>query len=205
MDVRDKYGDSPQDLVVVREPGAIRLLFSEKHNKILRKLAEEELSISDIARSLDFNPGSVHYHLKELERQGLVRQVRQEIKGGIVKKYYRSAAWRICLESPDFDDPMFMSLGLPGDLNENVLYSLKRLGYDVPDERLADAMDVLARFDRRIRELLKEMQALQHDTVGPDEMSVRYACHFLIHMQALRDPELGQVCSQFSKVFRKTD
>ena len=86
--------DKPQD---------IRLIFSEKHNMILRLLIERDLSISDIAKILSLNPGSVHYHLKELEKHGLVKQVREEVKRGIVKKYYRSAAKRIVIDSPNFN------------------------------------------------------------------------------------------------------
>jgi DNA-binding transcriptional ArsR family regulator len=201
MQRRDLAGDARQEILVIEKPEAIRLLFSEKHNKILRKLAEEELSISDIARSLAINPGSVHYHLKELEKQGLVRQIREEIKGGIVKKYYRSTAKRICLESPDFDDEIHLDVDLSDEFNEKLLATLEQLGYATPDENKADAKEMLSRYGKRIRKLLQETHDPGQDVAGTDRMIIRYAAMFIVQMQAMHDPELGRIHSQFSQLF----
>jgi DNA-binding transcriptional ArsR family regulator len=201
MQPRDKSGDSQQDILVIEKPEAIRLIFSEKHNRILKMLAEKELSISDIARSLDINPGSVHYHLKELEKQGLVRQVRQEIKGGIVKKYYRSAAKRICLESPDFDEAMSLDIDLADEFYEKLLGTLDQLGYATRQEGRDEAKEALIRYDKRIKELLKEVHNPGLDRAGQDGMMVRFASMFIVHMRALNDPEMSRVGSQFSRLF----
>jgi DNA-binding transcriptional ArsR family regulator len=205
MQPRDKSGDSQQDILVIENPEAIRLIFSEKHNKILRKLAEKELSISDIARSMDINPGSVHYHLKELEKQGLVRQVRQEIKGGIVKKYYRSSAKRICLESPDFDDAMHLNIDLADEFFEKLMGMLEQLGYVAAEKDRGEAKEALIRYDKRTKELLREVHNPEMDLAGTDGMIIRYACLFIVHMQALHDPELGRISSQFSRLFLKVE
>jgi DNA-binding transcriptional ArsR family regulator len=197
----DKSCQGQQDILVIEKPEAIRLMFSEKHNKILKKLTEKELSISDLARSMDINPGSVHYHLKELEKQGLVRQVRQEIKGGIVKKYYRSAAKRICLGSPDFDDAMHLDIDLADEFYENLLGTLEQMGYAAQDQARADAKETLIRYDKRIKELLKDVHNPALNVAGTDGMIVRYASLFIVHMRALHDPELGRIGSQFSRLF----
>jgi DNA-binding transcriptional ArsR family regulator len=201
MQPRDKSGDGQQDILVIERPEAIRLIFSEKHNKILKKLAEKELSISDLARSMEINPGSVHYHLKELEKQGLVRQVRQEIKGGIVKKYYRSAAKRICLGSPDFDDAMHLDIDLADEFYEKLIGTLEQMGYAASDKDRGEAKEALIRYDKRIKELLKEVHNPETDLAGADGMIVRFACLFIVHMRALHDPELGRISSQFSQLF----
>jgi DNA-binding MarR family transcriptional regulator len=201
MQVRNTSGDGQQDIMVLEKPEAIRLIFSEKHNKILKKLAESEQSISDIARSLGFNPGSVHYHLKELEKQGLVRQVRQEIKGGIVKKYYRSTAKRICLESPDFNDELHFDVDLSDEFNENLIHTMEGLGYVVSEADKADAKEMLIRYDKRIKALLKEVHNPELDTSGTDGMMVRYASMLIVQMRAMDDPELGRINSQFSQLF----
>lgn len=96
--------EGQKDIFIVEKPSDIQLIFSEKHNMILRLVMESELTISDIARKLGLNPGLVHYYLKELEKHGLVKQVREEIKGGLIKKYYRSIAKHIVLNSPDFNE-----------------------------------------------------------------------------------------------------
>lgn len=203
MHPRDKSGDGRQEILVIENPEAIRLIFSEKHNKILRKLAENELSISDIARSMDINPGSVHYHLKELEKQGLVRQVRQEIKGGIVKKFYRSAAKRICLESPDFDDAMHLDIDLADEFYEKLIGMLEQMGYATAEKDRGDAKEALIRYDKRTKELFREVHNPGINPAGTDDMIVRYACLFIVQMRALHDPELGRIGSQFSRLFSR--
>jgi DNA-binding MarR family transcriptional regulator len=201
MNLRNQSGDSQQDILIIEKPEAIRLIFSEKHNKILKKLAEQELSISDIARSMEINPGSVHYHLKELEKQGLVRQVRQEIKGGIVKKYYRSAAKRICLGSPDFDDAMHLNIDPADAFYEKLIGTLEEMGYVASHENRDEAKEALIRYDKRTKEILREVHNPELDLAGRDGMIVRYACLLIVHMRAQQDPELGRISSQFSQLF----
>lgn len=201
MQVRNKPGDGQLEIMVIGKPEAIRLIFSEKHNRILKRLAEKELSISDIARSLDYNPGSVHYHLKELEKQGLVRQVRQEIKGGIVKKYYRSVARHICLESPDFNDALRFDVDLVGEHNEKLIHAIERIGYTIPEENMEEAIEVLIRYDRRIKELMREMINTEANISDEDGMISFHACQFVINMRTIDDPELSGISRQFSRLF----
>jgi DNA-binding transcriptional ArsR family regulator len=197
----DKPCQGQQDILVIEKPEAIRLMFSEKHNKMLKMLAEKELSISDIARSMEINPGSVHYHLKELEKQGLVRLVRQEIKGGIVKKYYRSTAKRICLGSPDFDDAVHLDIDLADEFYEKLIGTLEQMGYAASDKNRNEAKEALIRYDKRIKDILKEVYNREMDLAGRDAMIVRYAGLFIVHMRASQDPELGRIGSQFSRLF----
>lgn len=79
MPVKDKPADAMPDVIVLDKPQDIGLVFSEKHNMVLKPVTEKEMSISDIARALNMNPGSAHYYLKELEKHGPVRQVREEV------------------------------------------------------------------------------------------------------------------------------
>jgi len=48
------------DILIVDKPEDIKLIFSEKHNMILKLVMDNEMSISDIAKKLGVNPGSVH-------------------------------------------------------------------------------------------------------------------------------------------------
>jgi DNA-binding transcriptional ArsR family regulator len=149
--------DELPDILVVDKPQDIKMIFSEKHNMVLKLVTEKEMSISDIARALEMNPGLAHYYLKELEKHGLVKQVREEMKGGIIKKYYRSAAKRILMDTPDFNR---RETSIPaGDLATQLLESVEYLGYHVQPENVEDAKDLLSRYEKRIRELLVELES----------------------------------------------
>lgn len=188
------------DMLVVEKLQDIKMICSEKHNKILKLVIDREMSISDIARSLNMNPGSVHYHLKDLERHGLVKQVRQEIKGGIVKKYYRSAAKRILLDSPNFN--LEDSFNLSGRENiERLIRSIEFLGYQLPPDNLEDAEELLARFDKRLKEMLVEMQNTGLDNVETDGFVLQNAYHLILNIRAKDDPEMGRIYREFEKLF----
>lgn len=205
MQAGNKYSDAQRDMLIVQKPEAIRLLFSEKHNRVLKKITETELSISDIARSLGINPGSAHYHLKDLEKHGLARQVRQEIKGGIVKKYYRSVARHFCLESPDFEAARRLDDGTTGGFGEQLVRAIELMGYAITDENRAEAVEMMGRYDRRIKELFREMLSPEADAAFQNKMIVVNACQFLIHMRTADDPELGRLASQFSRLFLRVE
>jgi DNA-binding transcriptional ArsR family regulator len=188
------------DMLVVDKLQDIKILCSEKHNKILKLVVDREMSISDIARALNMNPGSVHYHLKDLEKHGLVKQVRQEIKGGIVKKYYRSAAKRILLDSPNFN--LADSFNVSGRENvERLIKSIEYLGYQLPPENIEDAEELLSRFDKRLKEMLVEMQDTGLDNYEPDGFVLQNAYHLILNIRAKDDPEMGRIYREFEKLF----
>ena len=50
------------------------------------------MTVTQVGKALDIAPAKVHYHVRELERVGLVRQVFTREKSGILEKYYRAVA-----------------------------------------------------------------------------------------------------------------
>ncbi len=195
-----RVDNSTNDIYVVDKPQDIRLIFSEKHNMILRLLMEQDLSISDIAKILSLNPGSVHYHLKELERHGLVKQVREEVKRGIIKKYYRSAAKRILIDSPNFGAKNYLD-HTTKEYIDRLIASIEFLGYQLPPENLDDAKDLLSRYDRRIKELLLQLHDTGLENVENDGVILQNAYNLIFNIWAKEDPEMGRIYSEFEKLF----
>ncbi len=193
--------DRTKDIMVVDRYDDIRLIMSEKHNRILRLVTRDELSISEIARTLDMNPGSVHYYLKELERHGLIRQVREEIKGGVVKKFYRSAAKRIVLEPPEFGGPDGKAQLPESDYKERLIKAIEFLGYHLPAENREDAEDLLSRYDRRMRSLKIEMQDSGLDRVEDNGFVLDSAYSLVLAIRSKSDPELNRLYGEFEKLF----
>lgn len=59
---------------------------------ILRRLMQSPCTITQIGRGLSEEPAKVRYHVKELERLGLVQLVEKREKGGALEKYYEAVA-----------------------------------------------------------------------------------------------------------------
>jgi DNA-binding transcriptional ArsR family regulator len=194
--------EETQDLLVLGKIDDIRLIMSEKHNRILRLALKDEQTISDISRSLGMNPGSVHYYLKDLEKHGLVKQVREEIKGGVVKKYYRAAARRIALEIPEFDSrdgPVFPEQ----DHTERLIRSIEHLGYRLPPENVDDAKDLLARYEKRMIDLMIELQKSGLEVVEEDGFILDSAYDIVLNIKVRDDPEMNRIYAGFGKLFQK--
>jgi DNA-binding transcriptional ArsR family regulator len=63
--------------------------------RIMDHLTHQPLTVTQLAEVLHEVPSKLHYHVRELERVGLVKLVETREKGGILEKYYRAIAKHI--------------------------------------------------------------------------------------------------------------
>jgi DNA-binding transcriptional ArsR family regulator len=190
-----------RDIMILDRPEDIKLIYSEKYNQVLKLITKKEMSISEMARSLNINPGSVHYHLKELERHGLVKLVREEVKGGIVKKFYRTTAKRILLDIPDFKVRCPIDADPMHDYIERLIRSIEYLGYVLPPDNVEDAKDLLNRYDSRMKALMIEMNGAGLEDVEDNGIILKNATNLIMSIKIKNDPELARIHSEFEKLF----
>jgi DNA-binding transcriptional ArsR family regulator len=60
--------------------------------RIFEALGRRPMTVAQLSDQLGLAHAKVHYHVRELERVGLVRLVEMREKGGILEKYYRAVA-----------------------------------------------------------------------------------------------------------------
>jgi DNA-binding transcriptional ArsR family regulator len=60
--------------------------------RIVDLLYERPMTVTQLAERLGIAPAKVHYHVRELEKVGLLRLVETREKGGILEKYYQPVA-----------------------------------------------------------------------------------------------------------------
>ncbi len=60
--------------------------------RLLEYLTREALTVTQLGERVGESPAKVHYHVRELERIGVVRLVETRERGGILEKYYRAVA-----------------------------------------------------------------------------------------------------------------
>ena len=188
-----------REALVVDDPEAMRLLLSGKYNTIMDLIDTVEMSVSDIARTMKINPGSAHYHLKELEKYGLVKIVREETKGNIVKKYYRTAARTIYLDGSRFkisggDDPMIK-------YRDQLVELLAPFGYDIPEGLSGPFKDALKRYDRRRKELLREIQDVRAAT--DDDLLSRDTFMVALRLKEIEDKEIQGIQEEIRAILSK--
>ena len=72
-------------LQIVRERGAVSSLLQPLRVRMLEFLAEPE-SAAGLARKLEMPRQQVNYHLREMEKAGLVEQVAERRTGGLMER-----------------------------------------------------------------------------------------------------------------------
>ncbi len=78
--------------------------------RIFEALAQRPMTATQVGEELNIAAPKAHYHVRELERIGLVRLVETRERGGILEKYYRAIARN--LNAP----PQLLQTAEPGEM-----------------------------------------------------------------------------------------
>jgi DNA-binding transcriptional ArsR family regulator len=70
----------------------VRAMADELRIRIVDQLLLRPMTVTQVGEALGVAPNKIHYHVRELERLGLVILVETREKGGILEKYYRPVA-----------------------------------------------------------------------------------------------------------------
>lgn len=60
--------------------------------QILSILIRRKATVKQVADEIGESSAKLYYHVKALQKQGMIRIVAMEEKGGILEKYYRAVA-----------------------------------------------------------------------------------------------------------------
>lgn len=83
---------SMEDNLVLADLEKIKSISDPLRVKVLEILIKKEATVKQVADSLEQSSAKMHYHVKELEKQDLIKLVKTIEKGGILEKYYRAVA-----------------------------------------------------------------------------------------------------------------
>jgi DNA-binding transcriptional ArsR family regulator len=104
------------DVVRVTTDEQLRAVSNLLRHRILRVLRDGPATISQLADKLDLLKGSSSYHVRVLERAGLVRVVSTRKVRGVTERYYAPAARRIELPEPAPGEPDVLMRHVLADL-----------------------------------------------------------------------------------------
>jgi DNA-binding transcriptional ArsR family regulator len=89
-----------QQELVLENADQVSALAHPLRVRILHLLFDEPHTNQQLAEQLGESPARLHFHVKELARNGLIELVEQRPKGGVLEKYYLAVARRFRL-APD--------------------------------------------------------------------------------------------------------
>lgn len=97
--------------------------------RILDLLKEQPMTVKQLGDAMGEAPAKVHYHVRELERVGLLRLVETREKGGILEKYYQPVAREIAVEkqllSAPPDESMAMLSAMFNQMKDGFLRAMR--------------------------------------------------------------------------------
>jgi DNA-binding transcriptional ArsR family regulator len=158
-----KVDDASDEIAKVYEINSLeqlRAMADQLRLSILQRLLGRAMTVTQLGDALGIAPAKAHYHVRELERVGLLRLVHTREKGGILEKYYRAVA-------EDFQVPRSLLSSAPTD---EALAALGKIFSLASREFLA-----AAERDLRAGGLGGEVQGLMHTSLWMTADEVRAA------------------------------
>lgn len=106
-----------------------KLLANATRIQIIHLLNEQELTAKEVSDQLGKTAGTVHYHIQLLYNGGILELVKEQKKGGIIEKYYRSKSTRFEIKDKNAAAPSSVStnLLLNDDEKKQFLLELEQL------------------------------------------------------------------------------
>jgi DNA-binding transcriptional ArsR family regulator len=109
----------------------MRAIADQLRQRIMQELLLEPRTATQVAEVLGLAPAKVHYHIRELERVGLVNLVFTREKGGILEKYFQPVARNLfvdedLLQHTPPEEYIDLANRLLGDVRTNFVNALSR-------------------------------------------------------------------------------
>ncbi|WP_433340835.1 ArsR/SmtB family transcription factor [Streptomyces sp. CA-253872] len=141
--------DEPSEAFHVTTDEQLRAVSNLTRHRIMAQLRFAPATITQIAERVGLAKGSSSYHVRLLERAGLVKVVRTRKVRGVTERYYAMAARSLVLPTP--------GEGQPDTLMRNVVADLEAAPAD--DERYV-RLSHLRLTDEQFAELGARLEAL---------------------------------------------
>jgi DNA-binding transcriptional ArsR family regulator len=77
---------------VISNPEAFQLLADETRRKMIYLLRAKEMTVSQIAESMNLTPQAIYHHIRKLKDVDMIEIAKEERVGHFIETYYRSTA-----------------------------------------------------------------------------------------------------------------
>jgi DNA-binding transcriptional ArsR family regulator len=81
-----------KDIMVINDYKQLKALSDPFKSELMFRLINKSFTGQQLSEIYNLSRSRIHYHLRELEKVGLIKIVKTEEKNGIVQKFYQSVA-----------------------------------------------------------------------------------------------------------------
>ncbi|AAM01757.1 V4R domain-containing protein [Methanopyrus kandleri] len=148
--------------LVIDVPKEIAKALDSKTRREILKLLEERgsMTISDIARELNLSKSTVHHHLQELRKAGLVDVIKEDRETPLPKRYYGLVRRLVRVSKPKLEDAseyVIKALERGEDLRTSMFLAIAAAYRAVLESLGIDASEVLYELGKEIGKRLAEL------------------------------------------------
>ena len=187
---------------VIKDPDVAKLLADETRRQILNKLRHDELSATDLAKTLNRNHSSIVHHLNQLLDAGLIEIIREEKVRNMVQPYYRSVSHSFhvaySLTEALSQDPDYSAW--QEEYIESMLLALSGYGISVHEDRKEEVKSLLQTCYLGQKKAYEERIAKRTNVPKVSRYAARSTAHLLSHIQLIKDQEYMKAVQRLSEI-----
>lgn len=190
-----------KDVKIVRDPKAIKVGIEDTRNNILSLLRVNDMTISQLADSLNKDQSTIYRHIKKLEEFGYVEVAGEKKEHHIPEKVYGRTASVFLLNprSPDSEKSPDMKIEWEKGHAERLIELLEMIGYESedPENTIDDISDLFIEMKNRVIEPLKKSEESLEDVSFPFLMRLE------LFLFLLKEREEGELKERVDGIFDK--
>jgi len=190
-----------RDFLIIKDPETAKLFADSCRRGILFNLRHAEMTPYQLSKVLGKNVSSVTYHLKALEKAGLIEQTRSQVKGNLIEKFYQATAKRFVISYT-------LSEGLvPGsediakwskEICKNAVAGLGAFGYEVPKGKMDKMLALVEKYSALEEVAYEEVISWQKAPVQADRPAVRRLVSLLTNIRLHRNHDFLEILDEIS-------
>lgn len=192
----------PKGLMVIKDPEVAKLFSDKIRRNILHLVTHKEMSAADLVKEVDKNFSSISYHLKLLEKAGLVIKVREEIVQKKIQPYYRATAW-------SFHISYYLDEAMTGDeeyrvwqddLMARLVKGLEAYNLEFPPEELETVKQLVKTLYIQQKQEFEERQEMRKPETQLEPHIGKSIAHILANTRLLLDEKHREAATQLAKI-----
>ncbi|MFW5928785.1 MAG: winged helix-turn-helix domain-containing protein [Candidatus Saliniplasma sp.] len=178
-----------KDVKVVRDPKAIKIAVEDTRSNILSLLRINDMSISQLAESLDKDQSTIYRHIKKLEEFGYLEPSGEKKTHHIPEKIYGRTAgvFLLCPSNIDTGQPSDMMVEWERNKAERILELLNVMDYKSEDgeELVEDISDIFIDLKERVTNPIEKSE----DEIGKISFATLLRLELLLFLLEQRNDE----------------
>ncbi len=191
------------DVKVVRDPDHVKIAIEDTRSDILSLLRINDMTITQIAETLDKDHSTIYRHIKKLQDAGYVEETSEMKENHIPKKIYTRTADSFLLSPTSIDggEPSELAIDWERENARKILELLEIMGYSIEKEEEEDMVDILSNIFAELKEKVSDPIEEAEDEIG--ELNFPLLMRFELLMFLLEKRKDKEVEKKFEELFKK--